>query len=132
TEAEHYLFYRGLGTFALPMKALTGEDGRLSFENGSQSPVVRAFAVEVGEGGREGRFGIARRVAPGATAGDMLAGRPWVRWQEQGLSGLKAEVEEVLRGERMAPDEARAMVATWSRSWFESEGTRILYVVPRP
>ena len=29
------------------------------------------------------------------------------------------------------PDEARGMVRTWSRSWFRSEGTRLVYIVPR-
>src|SRR5206468_399685 len=94
--------------------------------------VAGAFAVEVREGGREGRYRLVNDVRPGATAQGLLEGRPFAPWPERGVVGLREEVEKVLRGEGMANDEARAMVATWSRSWFQSEGTRILYVVPRP
>ena len=132
TEAEHYLFYRGLGTFTLPMKATFAEGGGLSFENGSAHGVAEVFAIEVREGGREGRYGFANDVRPGSVAHDLLKGLPFVAWPERGVWGLKDEVEKILVGHGMARDEARAMVATWSRSWFSSEGTRILYVVPRP
>src|SRR5438045_3770915 len=31
----------------------------------------------------------------------------------------------------MNEDEARAMTSTWARSWFTSDGLRVLWVVPR-
>jgi hypothetical protein len=47
------------------------------------------------------------------------------------VEALGREVQKVLVGEGLYEDEARAMVRTWSESWFASEGTRVLYVVPR-
>jgi hypothetical protein len=40
-------------------------------------------------------------------------------------------MDDVLRKNGLAADEARAMVRTWSRSWFKSEGTRVVWIVPR-
>jgi hypothetical protein len=134
-EAEHYLFYRGLGSFTLPMRAEVSADGTLSFANGGEHAVPHLAAFEVSEGGRLGRWGWAHRVAPGATAGDLLADRPLVPWKgdvDGGAEEMKVFLRKVLRGQGMNADEADAMLATWSRSWFEAEGTRILYVVPRP
>ena len=36
-----------------------------------------------------------------------------------------------LVGEGLFPAEARAMVKTWSNSWFAEEGVRVLYILPR-
>jgi hypothetical protein len=134
-EAEHYLFYRGLGSFSLPMRAETDAAGRLSFSNGSAHAVAHVAAFEVGPDGALGRWGYAHRVAPGTTAADLLAGRPMTPWRgdvDGGEEELKTWLGKVIREQGMNADEATAMLATWSRSWFGSEGTRILYVVPRP
>lgn len=45
---------------------------------------------------------------------------------------LRSEVADALVARGLYRDEAEAMVRTWSRAWFSSEGTRILYAVPRP
>ena len=54
--------------------------------------------------------------------------KPWSSEQ----ASLKGDLTKILVGQGMNEDEARAMVATWTRSWFATEGLRILYVVPRP
>ena len=129
-EAEQYLFYRGLGTFTLPMK-VNAED-RVTFNNGSAYPVSTVVAIEVGPGGKQGRYDIASGVAAGASTRGLLEGRELRPWSEQGVEGLKSDLTKVLVSEGMNLDEAQAMVATWSRSWFLNEGLRVLYVVPRP
>jgi hypothetical protein len=134
-EAEQYLFYRGLGSFRLPVRAEVTDDGEVSFVNAGKHAVPHLAAFEVSEGGRTGRWGWAHDVAPGATAADLLAGRPLVPWRGDGDGGAKEMrifLRKVLRSQGMNEDEAEAMLATWSRSWFDAEGTRILYVVPRP
>ncbi len=45
---------------------------------------------------------------------------------------LSREVGEMLVAHGLYPDEARAMVRTWTSTWFAAEGTRVLYVMPRP
>ena len=42
-----------------------------------------------------------------------------------------APLEELLRAHGLFADEARAMLATWRRDWFEP-GLRAFYVLPRP
>lgn len=130
-EAEHFLFYRGLGTFSVPMTVSIGDDDALALRNGSAHEVAQVVAVEVTDGGRRGRWDVVCGVAPGATAADLLAGRELVDWRT-GVEALGGDVEKILRGQGMDADEAHAMVATWRRSWFEAEGLRVLYVVPRP
>lgn len=130
-EAEHFLFYRGLGAFTLPFKAAVAEDGTVTFANGSDHQVAQVVAVEVGEGGTFGRYDIRCTVGADGIVKDLLAKRERVPWHE-GVDRLKADLAKILRGQGMNDDEAKAMVATWSRSWFSSEGTRLLYVVPRP
>jgi hypothetical protein len=46
------------------------------------------------------------------------------------VAALRAELERLLVREGLYEREARAMVDTWSDSWFE-QGTRLFYVVPR-
>jgi len=46
-------------------------------------------------------------------------------------SSLSPDLEKILIEQGLHPDEARAMLQTWNDSWFE-EGTRLLYIVPRP
>lgn len=44
---------------------------------------------------------------------------------------LGAAVMQGLVQQGLFVDEARAMVATWSRSWFQKDGARVIYVLPR-
>jgi hypothetical protein len=57
------------------------------------------------------------------------------RLEAPALNGtLEAASEEMLAAlmnEGLYPDEARAVLETWKDAWFE-EGTRLLYIVPRP
>ena len=90
-------------------------------------------ALEVNAGKKwTGRHRVVSRVAPGATATDLLAGREAGSWRDGGSEGLRSDMEKILGSQRMNPDEARAMIATWARSWFSADGVRVFYVVPRP
>lgn len=134
-EAEHFLFYRGLGTFTLPFAATADAEGRLTFANGSSHPVARAVAIEVEGGGTRGRHAVVCDLAAGATEGaerGLLGHREFTAWPAGGSEGLRGDLLKVLVGRGLREDEARAMLATWSRSWFATDGLRVLYVVPRP
>ncbi len=127
-EAERFLFYRGLGTFKLPFSISARKDGFSVFENRGDFPVDFAVAVEVRGG--NGRMVICRGVEKGGEFKISLAK------QKMGtLDRLVPVLEKVLmdavmsRG--MTVKEARAMVKTWARSWFRTEGNRVLYLVPR-
>jgi hypothetical protein len=81
--------------------------------------------------GETGRF---QRIGELAGAGekriDMRASPE--KPKDEVVAGLKAAVSEALVAGGLYRDEAEAMVKTWSRAWFSSEGTRIIYSVPRP
>lgn len=133
TEAEHYLFYRGLGAFTLPMTVTTDPDGELSFHNGSAHAVPAVVALEVNVGGKwTGRHRVVAPVAAGETAANLLRGRKQEPWKDGGVEGLRSDVLKILASQGMNLDEAQAMIATWARSWFSSDGVRVFYVLPRP
>ncbi len=133
TEAERYLFYRGLGAFTLPMTVAEDAEGRLSFRNGSAHPVAAVVALDVSAGHKSwSRYNVVTDVAPGSTASDLFGSRPRDAYREGGSEGLRSDVTKLLVSQGMNPDEARAMVDTWARSWFSTDGVRVFYVVPRP
>ncbi len=130
-EAEHYLFYRGLGTFTLPFGASAESASGPVFVNASDQQVDQVVALEVGPGGTTARYAIRCYVAAGAKVQSLLTERALAPI-ESVMGGLEADIQKILEGQGLYADEARAMVRTWSRSWFRSEGLRFIYTVPRP
>ncbi len=136
-EAERYLFYRGLGAFELPLRAIAHGAGRLTLRHAgtaSHDPadaIRAALALEVrGHRARLAPVGPLDAGAERAVAFDDDA-TPW-RALDDVVSELEARVFAALVSEELHADEARAMVRTWSRSWFRAEGVRVLWIVPRP
>jgi hypothetical protein len=129
-EAERYLFYRGLGSLELPFRGLADEAGGLTFENRSGQAVAQVVALEVGPKGEQARYDIACGVAGDGACRSDLSKRHFAPIADV-LPGLEADVQKILRGRGLHEDEARAMVRTWSRSWFRHEGTRLIYTVPQ-
>jgi hypothetical protein len=129
-EAERYLFYRGLGTFSLPFGAFAEADGARVFTNRGAHAVAQVVMLEVGPGGQTARYDIACGIQPSdKVVFDVSEGERSPI--SQVLPNLEADVRKILVGQGLAVDEALAMVRTWSRSWFRSEGTRFIYTVPR-
>lgn len=112
TEIEKFLFYRGIGSFALPLRA-TPEGVR------SAMPIAHALCFE-NHGGKI-RYGLLGELSRDA--------RPW-KTDREGLDGLVKELERMLVDEGLFEKEARAMIQTWRDSWFE-EGVRVFYLLPR-
>jgi hypothetical protein len=120
-QSEKFLFYRGVASVTLPVSAVVGPGGTATVRSHGARPLGTIVRVDR----RNGKLGYdikdtkaSRATLPTpALTGDVdtLAGR----------------LETVLTREGLYPREARAMVDTWRDSWFE-EGTRLLYVVPRP
>lgn len=121
SEQERFLFYRGAGTFPLPVAATVAVDGGIEVANiGSQT--LTTVVLFENRGGRIGwrvhrRIADEARIPPPALDGD--------------LASVRSELEQVLVAEGLYEREAAAMVNTWSDSWFE-EGTRLFYVLPQP
>jgi hypothetical protein len=118
-DREGFLFYRGVGTFGLPLTATVGPNGVRVTNTGTES--IQAVVLFDNRGGR-----IGWRVLSGL-AGDVEMTFPS---REGDLALLRREFERILVAEGLYQREAAAMVETWSDSWFE-EGTRLFYLVPQ-
>jgi hypothetical protein len=128
-EAEHYVFYRGLGRWqpAVPLRVEAG--GRATLQNDLPQPIPFCLALELGE--RGGRFVTGGVVEPGKQHTFDLAPAAWEKDREHVARKVGAVVMQGLVQQGLFLDEARAMVATWSRSWFQKDGARVIYVLPR-
>ena len=120
SDRERFLFYRGVGTFDLPLSAAVGPNGAVNITNTSTEPMPAVMLFE----NRHGRIGW--RAHQGLT-GSMRLESPAAVGD---VASLRSELERMLVAEGLYGKEARAMVETWSDSWFE-EGTRIFYLLPR-
>ena len=119
-EHERFLFYRGLGNFTLPTRVRFLGD-TIVFENKSKKTVRAPVFVRV----EKGRIlsAIGKDVAPG----DSLKHAKSL--PETTVDKAMAVVETQLRGTGLYDKEARAMVRTWRKSYFETEGLRVLFLM---
>jgi hypothetical protein len=130
SEHERFIFYRGLGAFRLPLTIDVDANGLINLYNPSGDPSPAVFLLRVHAGG-----GAIVPLGP-LPGGGRITGVPMpVGGKEHDLSvyvaDAQTQIAQALAGTGLYPDEARAMVETWSRSYFQSFGLRILYVVPR-
>ena len=131
---EKFLFYRGLGTFNLPLEARpAGDDEHLHLllHNHGAEPLQGLFAVWV-------QSGIVRLAAlddlPGGSTRDVDVASAFTAAVpvEDGVAHLKQAMAESLSKAGLYPKEAQAMVDTWEKSYFRNDGLRILSILPRP
>ncbi|MFQ5844802.1 MAG: hypothetical protein ACE5JG_07425 [Planctomycetota bacterium] len=132
---EKFLFYRGLGDFDLPLRAevaseTAGDDRcavRLRLQNTRpDEPLAHLFVIRV-QGGRSGfRYLPALK---GST--DLASLEIELRPVEESTGRLVGRLAAALTATGLFPDEARAMARTWERGYFQDEGLRVLYVLPR-
>lgn len=129
-EAERYLFYRGLGNFDVPLRAAMWHDDDLVVTNTGDVAIESAVAFEIRGG--EGRMTTVDGIPAGGALKVALpdGAAHWGPLDDIDRK-LQALVQERLLKQGLFADEARAMVRTWSRSWFRAEGTRVLWIVPR-
>lgn len=138
TEADRLIFYRGVGNFDLDLHASSDIDSAtLTVSNTDDTQdIAAAFALET-DGYSRGRVVSLGSVAAGGSASTglsedarSLAG-DWMPFAEYQVRA-SVLLEEALRNAGLYALEARAMVDTWTRSYFQTSGTRVLYVTPRP
>ena len=131
---EKFLFYRGLGTFLPPLEVCARQDERsglaLTLRNRGPSPLQALFAVQVQD--QAIQF-TALADLPG-DAVRTVAGSPIFRSSlplDTGVPQVKRALAAALVAAGLYAKEADAMVNTWERSYFRTEGLRMLYVLPR-
>ena len=117
---EKMIFYRGIGDFAIPLRAVIDSQGRLEIANRDADSLPLVIYFE----NRDGRMGYRllrdlkghERVEPPVLDGN--------------LDQVRLTLANELVARRLYPKEAAAMIETWHDSWFEN-GSRIIYIVPR-
>lgn len=128
-EQEKFLFYRGVGNFPTPLRVTMKSDDAVIVTNTGTEPLAHLFVL--GVKGKAGNFVYIDELPPGTEKTIPLGP------QNQFLSRAKLDEEigrrlaESLVKEGLYAREAAAMVNTWKDSWFEEEGLRVLYVLPR-
>ncbi len=120
---EKFLFYRGAGTFDLPIAAtIEGETVRV--RNLGKDEVSQVVLFE-NRGGRIG-YRIHGDLGRGG-ASEVVLARPE---PGPGIEPLERDLEKILTTQGLYGAEAKAMIETWRGDWFE-EGLRVFYILPR-
>ena len=118
-QQEKFLFYRGVGTFDLPLSVkLEGES--VVLKNLAQDEITHLVIFE----NRGGKIGY--RLCDAFT-GEMTHERPAL---DKNMDALLTDLEQILVASGLYEKEAAAMIKTWRDSWFE-EGMRVFYILPR-
>ena len=120
---ERFLFYRGVGSFELPLRVEYAGSGLRVTKKG-KSP-IRYLVFE--RRGKKVDYGV--YVAGGAKNGLVVPlpfDRGGVRWDSDHVEAL----ERMLIYSGLYRKEAKAMLASWKHTWFE-EGRRVIWIVPQ-
>jgi hypothetical protein len=128
-ETDRFLFYRGLGRAPLPLRLTAAAGGTLAVDSAQTHEVQHLFIIRV-EGGR----GIYAYL-PSLRAGQSVTGVIPAMDGAQPLAEFSRRLGDDLATRLVASGlfakEARAMVNTWRTSYFQTEGVRVLFVLPR-
>ncbi len=122
-QREKFLFYRGVGTFPPPVtvRALGGDKVRVVNRSGGRAAGLVLVSV------RDGKFGF-RPLDALAAGAEGIAQLPEMNAKHDDLAAF---LVKELTATGLYEKEAKAMVKTWANAWFNEEGTRLLYLVPR-
>jgi hypothetical protein len=118
-QQEKFLFYRGVGTFNLPLSVkLEGEN--IVLKNLGKNEIAHLIIFE----NRGERIGYQ---VVDAFTGETTRQRPAL---DKNIDLLLYDLRVMLVASGLYEKEAAAMIKTWRSSWFE-EGMRVFYVLPR-
>lgn len=115
---EGFLFYRGLGNFALPLQIVSDDSGRITVKNRGAETIPYLLAYERTVDGRVLTFELSR-LPPGER-----------RVLPSGMD-FKNRFHAALTQAGLTAAEASAMLATWKESYFDAPGLRVFWIVPR-
>jgi hypothetical protein len=128
-ECEKFLFYRGVGNFTAPLGVQMDASGTITVANHGKEPLTHLLILSV-----HGQSGNCISVEE-LKAGEQTARTLDVAGKSLPMEKLRTQVrsamESSLRAEGLYPREATAMVNTWDDSWFQEQGVRVLYILPR-
>jgi hypothetical protein len=119
-DRERFLFYRGIGDFEPPLRAVVDPSGPIVVSSSAGDAIGDVILFE----NRDGAIAFESRHVDGsrATFGPLAL-------DGESFAPL-AELKRILVAHGLYEKEATAMVQTWRDSWFE-EGARLFYIAPR-
>jgi hypothetical protein len=118
-EQEKFLFYRGVGTFDLPV-AVTLDNNHIALRNSGKDPIAQLIIFE----NRDGQIGFQ---AIDNFSGATTVERPVLN---KNTDAVIQQLRQALIASGLYDKEADAMIKTWRNSWFEP-GVRVFYILPR-
>ena len=129
TELESFLFYRGAGNFNTPLRVSMPSSQLLLLENVGRQPLD---GLRILEGrGSQGRQVAIPALAPGESRRVAWQGATDGAARTEVTRDLATGLQRDLTKAGLNDDEAAAMVDTWRESWFEEDGVRVFYLLPR-
>ncbi len=128
-EYEKFLFYRGVAHFSTPLRVVMKSDDAVNIANTGKEPLAHLFVLDIK--GDSGRFVYVPELAPGAVKTVLLNSPDQVHPLDETSTNIAAQMTMALTTTGLYPREASAMVNTWKDSWFQEQGVRVLYVLPR-
>lgn len=131
-QTENFLFYRGVGQFAAPLKVDLEDAERETWRatNIGEETLTGLMLLELRKD--EGRLLLAGDLAPGKSCGLPLLRREAFVPVEKMKEQVRAQMRKSLIAAGLYANEADAMIKTWDDSWFAEQGVRMLYLLPRP
>jgi hypothetical protein len=130
---EKFLFYRGLGTADTPLEVHSSgpdEQLKLTLHNRSKHGLQGLFAIRVE--GKEICFAPLKDLAGNATRAEAIEQLFTEKLPlEEGMPHVKQAVADALIRAGLFEKEAWAMVNSWEKGYFRTDGIRLLYVLPR-
>lgn len=128
-EFERDLFYRGLGYFQAPLRVAMDSSGLLSLAAREAEQISGMFLIDIhGDSMRYQKLDTAASSA--ASTVDPNA-QPFEALGDVRKRAMQDMADELVK-QGLYEKEARAMVNTWQDQWYAEEGTRVLYLLPRP
>lgn len=126
-QTEKFLFYRGAGSFATPLRVTAENEGAITVANTGGEALKDLFVLSVQN--RAGAFIHLNALAAGErrTVARATESTPIATLSQK----LASQMADALTSQGLYRREAEAMVKTWNDSWFQEEGVRVLYILPR-
>jgi hypothetical protein len=133
-EIEKFIFYRGVGNFSTPLRVTTGQGDiadaiQVSISNTGKEPLEHIFLLGQEKG--NGQFISVKRLAQGEQRTIQFELRKQASPTATVSERIADAMKQSLVSAGLYPREAAAMVKTWKDSWFEEDGIRVLYILPR-
>jgi hypothetical protein len=126
-QVEKYLFYRGLANFSLPVDIKWNEGNILEVKNTSNLDIPFIYIYDHTESSQIRIWGIgsmAKNETKTFTKPETSYG------YDQGTPEYAAFIQ-ALQTAGLTNKEAQAMLQTWTDGYFQSEGFKVFWVVPR-